>query len=49
MALYVFFENKKTIFYFICVLLNLEMCQIILPEPCITWLSTPNIAGEYGS
>ena len=35
MALYVLFENKNTFLflYFICLLLNLQMCQIILPDP----------------
>ena len=35
MALYVLFENKNTflLLYFICLLLNLQMCQIILPDP----------------
>ena len=35
MALYVLFENKNTFLflYFICLLLNLQMCQIILPGP----------------
>ena len=38
MALYVLFENKNTFlfFYFICVLFNLQMCQIILPDPVYT-------------
>ena len=31
----VLFENKNTFLflYFICLLLNLQMCQIILPDP----------------
>ena len=35
MALYVLFENKNPFLflYFICLLLNLQMCQIILPDP----------------
>ena len=35
MALYVLFENKNTFLFlfFICLLLNLQMCQIILPDP----------------
>ena len=34
MALYVLFENKNAFlfFYFICILFNLQMCQIILPD-----------------
>ena len=34
MALYVLFENKNTFLflYFICLLLNLQMCQIIFPD-----------------
>ena len=37
MALYVLFENKNTflLLYFICLLLNLQMCQIILPDPVL--------------
>ena len=35
MALYVLFKNKNTFLflYFICLLLNLQMSQIILPDP----------------
>ena len=35
MALYVIFQNKNTFLflYFICLLLNLQMCQIILTDP----------------
>ena len=35
MVLYVLFENKNTFLflYFICLLLNLQMCQIILTDP----------------
>ena len=35
MALYVLFENKNTLLciYFICLLFNLQMCQIILADP----------------
>ena len=35
MALYVLFENKDTLLciYFICLLFNLQMCQIILTDP----------------
>ena len=35
MALYVLFENKNTFLFlfFNCLLLNLQMCQIILPDP----------------
>ena len=35
MALYVLFENKNTFLflYFIRLLSNLQMCQIILPDP----------------
>ena len=35
MALYVLFENKNTFLflYFICLLFNLQMCQIVLPGP----------------
>ena len=35
MALYVLFENKNTFLflYFIYLLLNLQMCQIILTDP----------------
>ena len=35
MALYVLFENNNTFLflYFICLLVNLQMCQIILPDP----------------
>ena len=35
MALYVLFENKNTFLflYFICLLINLQMSQIILPDP----------------
>ena len=34
MALYVLFENKNSFLflYFICLLLNLQMCQIILTD-----------------
>ena len=34
MALYVLFENANTFLflYFICLLLNLQMCQIIFPD-----------------
>ena len=34
MALYTLFENKNTLLflYFIWLLLNLQMCQIILPD-----------------
>ena len=37
MALYVLFENKDTLLciYFICLLFNLQMCQIILTDPGI--------------
>ena len=37
MALYVLFENKNTFLflYFISLLLNLQMCQIILPDPVL--------------
>ena len=37
MALYVLFENKNTFLflYFICLLLNLQMYQIILPDPVL--------------
>ena len=37
MALYVLFENENTFLflYFIWLLLNLKMCQIILPDPGI--------------
>ena len=42
MALYVLFENKNTFLflYFICLLLNLQMCQIILPDPVFTSIQT---------
>ena len=35
MALYVLFENENTFLflYFIWILLNLQMCQIILSDP----------------
>ena len=33
MALNVLF--KKNFFFFICILFNLQMCQIILPDPGI--------------
>ena len=35
MALYVLFENENTFLflYIIWLLLNLQMCQIILPDP----------------
>ena len=35
MALYILFENKNTLLciYFICLLFNLQMCQIILTDP----------------
>ena len=35
MALYVLFENKNTLLFidFICLLFNLQMCEIILPDP----------------
>ena len=38
MALYVLFENNNTFLFldFICLLLNLQMCQIILPDPVYT-------------
>ena len=37
MALYVVFENENTFLflYFIWLLLNLQMCQIILPDPVL--------------
>ena len=37
MALYVLFENENTFLflYFIWLLLNLQMCQIILPDPVV--------------
>ena len=40
MALYVIFENKNTFLflYFICLLLNLQMCQIILPDPIYIYI-----------
>ena len=42
MALYVLFENKNTFLflYFICLLLNLQMCQIILPDPILSLIWT---------
>ena len=35
MALYVLFENENTFLFLYCIwlLLNLQMCQIILPDP----------------
>ena len=40
MAFYVFFENENTFLflYFIWLLLNLQMCQIILPDPVYIFL-----------
>ena len=37
MALYVLFENENTFLflYFIWILLNLQMCQIIFPDPVV--------------
>ena len=37
MALYVLFENENTVLflYFIWILLNLQICQIILPDPVV--------------
>ena len=34
MAFYILFKNKNTVMflYFICLLFNLQMCQIILPD-----------------
>ena len=36
-AFYKLFENKNTVLslYFICLLFNLQMCQIILPHPVL--------------
>ena len=40
MALYVLFGNKNTFLflYFICLLLNLQMCQIILTDPIYIYI-----------
>ena len=37
MALYVLFENENTVLflYFIWILLNLQICQIILPDAVV--------------
>ena len=40
MALCVLFENKNILLflYFICLLLNLQMCQIILSDPIYIYI-----------
>ena len=46
MALYVLLKIKKNTFlflYFICLLLNLQMCQIILPDPVLHFWSLTEI------
>ena len=49
MALYVFFENKNTLLciYFICLLFNLQMCQIILTDPVHGMYQVPVCNNKY--
>ena len=46
MALNVLFKNKNSFLflYLICILLNLQMCQIILADPV---LQNPDCAAHY--